>query len=559
MTNESPWPKRAALVLVAAIVLQSAIRLVALSPVVQHLPLQLALAHGLDLAGLAGLALVALVLSGRRRLPRLALAIALALIGTLLLAFDLSTWLSLAAGQRTMSLPTAKALTCGLGGMGTCAAQFPLATLALVLFVLALTGLTYSAAGWLAPRVQTFARRPFALLALVLLIAAPAMAWLMRPAMMAAFEPLFRFVTKGEFPAQPTELTTIPRPDYHVAPSPGIKPRTLVLIIVDSLRADAAQLAPGPSRTPFLQSLAAGGHLHDFGPAAALCATSYCGITGILSSSDWATLRHGPPLMLPDVLAANGYRSYFLLSGPHRRAYNMAALYGPHVDVLLDDSSADSKGLVDDRDQVRRLHDLALIDPARSFVYIHLMSAHGAGLRFGAANQPASLLARLFGNSSARQDYPAFYNRGVAQADAIIRELFAEFAARGLGDALVVITADHGERLSGTIGHGGVVDLDTALVPLLVYDPRDVVWPVPGPGVPATIDAAPTLLDAAGITVPSLWRGSPLQQGVTRPNASSESQNEAAQVMRAGSGWQMIRCPRDKPRATCTRLESVKR
>ena len=39
--------------------------------------------------------------------------------------------------------------------------------------------------------------------------------------------------------------------------------------------------------------------------------------------------------------------------------------------------------------------------------------------------------------------------------------------------------------------------------------------------------------------MPSLWRGSPLQQGVTRPNASSESQNEAAQVMRAGSGWQM--------------------
>ena len=132
MTNESPWPKRAAWTLVAIFVLQSAIRLVALSPVVQHLPLQLALAHGLDLAGLAGLALAALALSGRRRLPRLALAIALALIGTLLLAFDLSTWLSLAAGQRTMSLPTAKALTCGLGGMGTCAAQFPLATLALV-------------------------------------------------------------------------------------------------------------------------------------------------------------------------------------------------------------------------------------------------------------------------------------------------------------------------------------------------------------------------------------------------------------------------------------------
>jgi hypothetical protein len=86
---------------------------------------------------------------------------------------------------------------------------------------------------------------------------------------------------------------------------------------------------------------------------------------------------------------------------------NLAELYGPNLTTFLDDSSGDSSGLGDDREQVRRLAGLSIDDPARSYVSIHLMSAHRAGFRFGSAKDKATryfggqeLVKRLMPNGS---------------------------------------------------------------------------------------------------------------------------------------------------------------
>lgn len=543
---------RVALVLLGLFVLQSALRLVGMVPPLQRLPIDVAIVHALDLAALVGVTILWLQVARDRILLLAPLALALAAIGIMLTAFDVASLVAIEYHQRVTTVAAVATFYCNQDSMRACIAPYPSVALAVAaawlawaaLIVVAAEGLTAIAARLLQPLTRSGRSPGLPMLLIAAFLMLWGAAWIINFGEISVREPFIRFVTKSPLGPQPRELTTIARPDYRVAPTPGSKPRLLVLITIDSLRADAVELVPGqPSRTPFLQSLAAGGALHDYGPAVAICSTSYCGITGVLSSSDWATLQKGPPLTIADVLAANGYASHYLLSGPHRRVLNLAALYGPHVTTMLDDSSADSSGLIDDREQVRRLRDLKLTNPARSFVFIHLMSAHAAGLRFDRDPAPSSLLGRLFDSPGISGPYTDYYDRGVRQSDLIVRELFAVLRARGLlGDALVVITADHGERLTGEVGHGGGVDLSTALVPLLVYDPRGGVWPATGPGMPGQTDVAPTLLAGAGIAEPVGWQGRALQSGVVRRAAPSDAPRETALVGRVDGSVVMVRC-----------------
>jgi hypothetical protein len=540
------WRARIAKGLIALFVLQSVARLIGMLPPFQRLTMQNLVVHALDLIGFAVLALGLFYAVRGRRVLQLLLAIALGAIWIFLAAFDAASLLSIWFHQQVAPLSTVPVFYCNAETIRACVRPYPGIAMAIGAALVALSWLIFLAADPLGERGRRLFKSRWRVILIGFLVLWGAL-WLAAFGAVSSREPLVRFLGKTRFGAEPRALMMVPRPDYRITPTPGAKPRLLVLITVDSLRADAVELAPGkPSRTPFLQSLAAGGNLHDYGPAVAICPTSYCGITGVLSSSDWATLQQGPPLMLPDVLAANGYTSHYLLSGPHRRVLNLGKLYGPNVTTLLDDSSPDSSGLIDDREQVRRLKDLTLPDPAHGFVFIHLMSAHAAGLRFDAAAGAASPWSGLFSTARYSGPYRDFYDRGVTQADLIVRQLFDVLKARGLLDqALIVITADHGERLDGATGHGGEVDLDTALIPLLVYDPSGGNWPAPGAGIVSQTDVAPSLLVAAGIATPLQWQGKPLQAGVARRSAPSDTARQSAEVGRLGGAWTMLRCATD--------------
>lgn len=514
--------------------LQGLARLAMLLTTMREGALHVVAVHALDLGTFAALAGLGFVVLRTRRIALALLALVLSAGWLVLWAYDGLALVALWHHQRPMALSTVGVFYCNAESIGPCASAFPGAALVVGLVWLGLAWLLYRASAGLADLCLSLTRWmkiPGRIAALLVLGGAALWigAWALRFGTISGFEPLHRFLAKGEFGAQPRELLTIPRPDYRVQPTPGTAPRMLVLITIDALRADAVELKEGGA-TPFLSSLVATSKLHDLGPAVAVCPESYCGIVGLLSSSDWATLEKGPPLTLPDVLAANGYQSHFLLSGPHRRAMNLAKLYGPNVTTLLDDSSPDSSGLIDDREQVRRLRELKLADPARSFVFVHLMSAHGAGLRFAASK-------------AGKGDYAAYYRQGVAQADGIVRELFAVLEARGLlRDALVVIAADHGERLRDPVGHGGKIDIDTALVPLLVYDPRGGPWPRGGQAMPSLVDLAPTLLAGAGIATPPEWQGRALQSVSERAVAPSDSDMLSALIGRIAGKPIILRC-----------------
>ncbi len=108
-----------------------------------------------------------------------------------------------------------------------------------------------------------------------------------------------------------------------------------------------------------------------------------------------------------------------------------------------------------------------------------------------------------------QKDARDVYDASAAAVDEGLRELFGGLEARGLlRDAIVVITADHGEELMdhGHVSHGVALYEESIRVPLIVLLPGgtervDVDEPV------SLIDVAPTLLDLAAIPAPATFEG----------------------------------------------------
>lgn len=334
---------------------------------------------------------------------------------------------------------------------------------------------------------------------------------------------------------------------YHPPPPP--RPRPLVLIIVDALRDDVLGVSgSGVPNTPFLSSLAASGRLRRVDPAWSVCTVSYCGILGTLSSRHWA---HMPPqpFNLADALHRLGYETHFVLGGDHTSYFGLRTMFGPSVDVMHDGSDQHSRYSNDDRLVLDALDATGWPRDRPGFLYVHLMSAHRLGLiqdaykRWDAGDAPAysryaTLDARRDGASRAR------YHNGVLQADAMIRAIFERLAAwRVLDDALVVITADHGDFLGehGQWSHGQPPMEPVSRIPLLVVDRAGAAaWPARA--LAAQTDIAPTLLHAIGAPVPPHWAGTPLQLASARHELLVESAEASGVVALVdGQRWKYLR------------------
>jgi hypothetical protein len=288
---------------------------------------------------------------------------------------------------------------------------------------------------------------------------------------------------------------------------PGARP--LILVVVDALRRDRMGLYdPALANTPFLTGLAAQGTLQRFDPSFGTCTFSYCGIMSVLSSHSWDDFGQRPATII-DALGRYHYRSYVMMVGGNSRYSNIVTNFGGPI-FSLHDEIPQFGARADDRHVAAMVRATRFPDPRHSFVYIHLMSTHAGSLL-----QPAFLAAAR--DDARRLPYALSYDARVRQADAVLRDLFAALRERGLGDALVVITGDHGERLGegGRLFHGGDPDPAVLAAPLIVYDPRGATWPAHA--IVSQIDIAPTLLAAAGAPPQPEWRGIALQDATARP------------------------------------------
>jgi arylsulfatase A-like enzyme len=135
----------------------------------------------------------------------------------------------------------------------------------------------------------------------------------------------------------------------------------------------------------------------------------------------------------------------------------------------------------------------------------------------------------------------ALYDRGIRHTDDVLRVLFRDLDEIGfLDDALVVITADHGEEFGdhGGLLHRGSLFEELIHVPLIVWGAG-----VPGgkvdPSLASTIDIAPTILAWAGIDPPRSMEG----RDLLRPPPGDRPERVFSQY---GTQLYSVRTPRWK-------------
>jgi membrane-anchored protein YejM (alkaline phosphatase superfamily) len=257
-----------------------------------------------------------------------------------------------------------------------------------------------------------------------------------------------------------------------------------------------------------------------------VCTVSYCGILGTLSSKYWHQITP-QPWNIADALKKFGYQNHYVLSGDHTSFYGLRKMFGGSIDLLRDGSDQAGGYNNDDRLVLKTLDETGWPTGAPGFMYIHLMSVHRLGLitdahkRWDASRAPTEVPnASPFGAMDPRKHAAmrARYHNGILQADDMLRQIFERLARwQVLDDAVVVITADHGEFIGemDKTSHGQVPYEPVVRIPLLIYD-RQAVGTYQPRSLVSQIDIAPTLLAAIGAPAPRNWSGVPLQQATSR-------------------------------------------
>jgi arylsulfatase A-like enzyme len=144
------------------------------------------------------------------------------------------------------------------------------------------------------------------------------------------------------------------------------------------------------------------------------------------------------------------------------------------------------------------------------------MSAHTIGKRqtlFSKFQPHKSYAHHMSGKPE--QQYTNHYDNGVLQADAVIHELITLLQTKKyLKNALVVITADHGESLGEhqLFSHANSVQEELLRTPLLIIDFADnSPLSIKAPSFISQVDISPTILHELKMAIPTSWYGHPIQ------------------------------------------------
>lgn len=306
-------------------------------------------------------------------------------------------------------------------------------------------------------------------------------------------------------------------------PNPAAKKRNVILIVVDALRYDHMGLY-GYERdtTPYLSRLARGGSVQKVPDLRATCAETVCGLLSLYSSK-FVPAFSERPITLQEVLRRHGYAIHVVLGGDHTNFYGMTKIYRD-VDSFFDGSMAKGVYPNDDRFVTGKAEELAQWDTRPALLQYHLMSAHGLGKR-NAGNGHYAPAKNYVGTPNAYTAQPGsvapttknHYDNGVVQTDYTIEKILTSLEGKGyLSDALVVITADHGESLGehGLYTHANGVHEPLLRIPFIMISYGASAARLPEHLSNASqVDIAPTLLAQLDMPIPSTWAGVALTQG----------------------------------------------
>jgi glucan phosphoethanolaminetransferase (alkaline phosphatase superfamily) len=283
------------------------------------------------------------------------------------------------------------------------------------------------------------------------------------------------------------------------------KKKNVILISIDALRADYLSMYGYPENlSPFLTTLFIQKKIKKIDFVFATAPTSFLGILSILRSKSGNQLNINN-FAIHELLQDQGYRINFILSGDHTNFLGLKSLYGKSIDYYFDGSQSKKYSINNDSLLIEGLTPIKEYDTTPAFFYFHLMSVHSLGRKFLENNS-----SNLKGTYSQR--YVEKYRKGLSQADNFIKTIFNILNQKGyLNNAIVIITADHGESLGehNKTGHNNNLYNTEIRIPLLIYDAdSSYIYPASKPAIQP--DIAATIIDRLGLPIPPSWEGKSL-------------------------------------------------
>ena len=319
-------------------------------------------------------------------------------------------------------------------------------------------------------------------------------------------------------PATPPAGASAPKTDATQTPGRGAEPPNIILITLDTTRADRMGfLGSKRGLTPNLDALA---------QESAVFTRAYSQVP--LTTPSHATILTGTypqfhglldfPMGLPEdvpygpeILHGQGYKTAAFVGSMALAPKSIAPGFGRGFDTYNADFHPDAvvgKKFFHKKDRnhtIERSGDevvalalewLAQQPKGPFFLWIHLYDAH-------APYEPPEPYATRYASEP--------YDGGIAYEDAVVGKFIEQLKARKLYDgAVIAAMADHGESLGahGEDTHGVFLYDETIHVPLLVKLPHGTGRRIENRV--ELVDVMPTLLGAVGITVPVAMQGESL-------------------------------------------------
>jgi len=275
---------------------------------------------------------------------------------------------------------------------------------------------------------------------------------------------------------------------------PGAVHPDLVLITIDTVRADRTPPYGGPAEMPFFAKLAVRGAVFDwaFAPSNVTRRSIPAMMTGIQPNRvrgrviGWALRIDPRHVMVAERLRAGGYDTAGFMCcegfwGEKARTGLSRGLEYLEIDRSGAKLAERARAWIEAREK----------RPGRKplFVWMHVLEPHNWS---GGGSEPAELEMRR-----------RMYDRSLFAADKMLAEIVAAFSGRTPEQApIVIVTADHGEALGDHNEPNHSTDLYNSQI--------RVPFVVVGPGIRAghlietvsLIDLSPTLVELAGFAPP---------------------------------------------------------
>ena len=325
---------------------------------------------------------------------------------------------------------------------------------------------------------------------------------------------------------------------FSLVPDPE---QNVLLITLDTTRADALSSYGGPAQTPNLDRLAARGARFTF--AHSHTVVTLPSHTTILSGllpyehgiRDNSGFRVRPnTATLATMLKARGYATAAFVGG-----FPLAKRFGltPGFDVY-DDQLPETRGAIE-ASMPERPADVVVTravnwigrQNSRFFEWVHVFDAHSP-------YRPPPDLASQYSSQP--------YYGEIAFIDRALGPLLDRLS-RLPRPTLVIVTADHGESLGehGELTHGMFAYEATLRVPLIVarIDPASST-PTSGVVVDAPVrhvDIVPTILDLVGVEPNPALTGSSLRQTIDGANAPERATYFESMTYNLVRGWAPLR------------------